>query len=134
MKTLNYTKAFPDKLIYRTKERLVYQEVLPNSPGTISAGMPQLCAGAMLVREAVALYHSQEDAQYFENEVVVRDSDYIRSVGKDVGLEAKMLNNIILLNDRFKVSSRLGGMLNHLDRLRSPEKLSNNASVTGGFR
>lgn len=108
-----------DRLISRTCRQLVAQQAIPLSPGRMSGDELQLCAGAILVREAVAMCRSQEFAHEFAREAITRDSDYIRRVGASIGLDETMVDCVIVGNDRLPSSTRLRGILEHIVRLGS---------------
>ena len=108
-----------DRLISRTCRQLVAQQTIPLSPGGMNGDELQLCAGAILVREAVAMFRSQEFAHKFAREAITRDSDYIRKVGASIGLHKPMVDCVIVSNDRLPPSTRLRGVLKHIVRLRS---------------
>ena len=121
MNILNGANDFPDDVISRTWQRLIRQGSVPESPGMVCDGTVHLCAGAVLVREAVAVHRSEEAAGRFEREVTVRGSDYIRRVGCGIGLDGEAVGKIIIANDRLPGHNRLAGMLAYLDRLRLQE-------------
>ena len=111
-----------DRLISRTCRQLMAQQTIPLSPGRMNGDEVQLCAGATLVREAVAMCRSQEFAHEFARESITRDSDYIREVGASIGLDETMVDCVIIGNDRLPSSARLRGTLEHIVRLRSVDR------------
>ncbi len=118
MNTLNNTNDFSNGLVFRAQQRLIDQGDVPKSPGITCGRRTHLCAGAVVVREAVALRQSEEAAEHFEHEVVAHDSGYIRNVGCEIGLDGEMVSKIILMSDGLPAHTRLAGMLAYLDHLR----------------
>ena len=112
--------GLPDCLVSRARRRLMRQDGVPLSPGESCGGSVRLCAGAVLVREAVALYRSERSAERFERNVTVRDSGYIRSVASSIGLDENMVGGVIIMNDRLPARARLEGVLGYLNLLRCP--------------
>ena len=98
------------------------QQTIPLSPGRMNGNKVLLCAGAVLVRQAVAMCRSQELAHDFERETITRDSDYIREVGASIGLDKTMVDCVIIENDCLPFSTRLRGTLEHIVRLRSVDR------------
>ncbi len=121
MNTQAASNSLPDALVLRARQRLNRQGDVPESPGDACGGMRWLCAGAVLVREAVAMYWSEDAAARFERRAVVLDSDYIRRTGSQVGLDPATVGGVVIVNDRLSRQARLSGMLAYLDQLRAPE-------------
>ncbi len=133
MNTLAGSNSLPGDLILRAQQRLIRQgDDVPESPGVARGGVHRLCAGAVLVREAVALYLSEDAAARFERRAVVRDSDYIRRIGSQVGLDPATVGGVVIVNDRLLQQARLSGMLAYLDRLRAPETASGPTACAAG--
>jgi len=104
----------------RTEHALAAQGWVPASPGIERAGQPVLCAGAMLVREAMALRGSPAAAAEFERKVVQRDRAFICEAARDVGLDVDVVRQRIAANDRVDGDVRLGAMIDQLRELRAP--------------
>ena len=106
----------PAALINRTCQHLVEQRTIPISPGRVDGEATLLCAGAALVREAVMMFRSEEDASAFEREVVANDSGYIREVGAKLGLASEMVDSVIITNDSLTPETRLAGTTEFLSQ------------------
>ncbi len=117
MDTLINTNNLSNNLIYRVRRRLMFQESIPESNGISYGGKTILCTGAIVVRELVALNQSEEVAEQFEQAVVSRGSQYIKSVGSESGLNGEMVGKIIGMNNKLPTYIRLSAMLRFLDHL-----------------
>ena len=105
------------KILDHTEQALLTQGWVPASPGCLIDGRPFLCAGAMLVREALAMKWSPAAAEWFAANVVDEDRDFICTVGTDVGLDGNMVRARIIENDALTADERLDGMIDQLRRL-----------------
>ncbi len=103
-------------LVERTCLQLRAQKEVPLSPGRHDEHKTMLCAGAALVKEAMSMLRSEADAVQFEREVVTRDSDYIREVGSELGLDLAVVDGAIIMNDNLCPSTRLFGTLEYLSK------------------
>lgn len=103
-------------LVRRACERLAAQRFVPKSPGRMDAGEVLLCAGAALVREAVAMRCSEREGDEFACNVVSCDSDYIRKIGAIMGLSPAMVSGAIIMNDSLPTRKRLTGVVSWFGR------------------
>ena len=98
--------------------RLTAQRFVPMSPGQVDRGDVLLCAGAALVREAVAIQCSEREGDEFARDVVGRDAAHIRKVGARVCLDPEMLSEVIIRNDSLPDRQRLEGVISWFGRCR----------------
>ncbi|MCH7540732.1 MAG: hypothetical protein IH999_10105 [Proteobacteria bacterium] len=97
-------------LLDRTVHALEEQAVVPLSPGQVAIEGQQLCAGAMLVKEALACDGRVEDARRFRQEVASRNTDYIKEVASTIGLNSDIVQAAIIFNDSLPPEERLPGL------------------------
>ena len=107
-----------DVIFERTERALKKQQDIPLSPGRACAGGQLLCAGAMLVHEALAVLRSPAEAQSFMHRVVNEDPSFIEDTGEQIGLDRMMVVQTKRLNDSLEDSDRLSGALRFLRSLR----------------
>ena len=105
-------------LVRRACDRLAAQRCVPMSPGRVDAGEVLLCAGAALVREAVANRRSEQEGDEFARDVVSRDSDHIREVGTLMGIDPAMVSDAIIMNDSLPARKRLTGVVSWFETYR----------------
>ncbi len=108
-----------DQLVDRTASALKAQKMVPLSPGRRIDDEAYLCAGAMLVKEAIGLLRSPGEAGAFADEVITRDSGYIRLKGAEIGLDEDMVDGMIISNDSLSPEDRLEGTLEHFACVRA---------------
>lgn len=77
-----------------------------------------LCAGGVLVMEAVGMCRSRDLAHEFARKAIKRGSDYIREVGSSIGLDETVVDSVIVDNDRLPSCRRLNGTVQQIVRLR----------------
>jgi hypothetical protein len=104
-------------VLERTEQALALQGCVPSSPGAEIDGRPVLCAGAMLVREAIAWRGCEAQAAAFEIEVVQRDRAFICAAGEKVGLDPEVVRRRIIENDAAAPAHRLVAMLAQIREL-----------------
>ena len=97
-------------LVANTCRELESQEVVPLSPGRMDQGTTTLCAGAALVKQATAMARSQRAAVEFAKTVVTQDSHYIWDQGAELGLDATLLERVVIHNNALKPEARLAGV------------------------
>lgn len=102
------------RLLRNACGRLRTQRFVPISPGMVDGGEILLCAGAALVREAVAMRRSEREGEEFAYEVVDRESSYIWKVGERMGLDPEMVSDVIVTNDCLPARQRLAGVFSRL--------------------
>lgn len=102
----------------RTERALTEQRVVPVSPGRLGGNGPLLCAGAMLVHEALAVLRSPAEACQFAHRVVCEESDFIVDTAGRIGLDRAMVAHWIIANDSLGQEDRLQGVLRSVRRLR----------------
>ena len=108
-----------DQLVDRTGSALKEQKMVPLSPGRCIGDEAYLCAGAMLVKEAIGLLRSAGEAGAFADEVITRDSGYIRLNGAEIGLDEDIVDGAIISNDSLSPEDRLEGTLEYFARVRA---------------
>lgn len=107
-----------DVIFERTERALTKQQDIPLSPGRVCADGQLLCAGAMLVHEALAVLRSSAEAQSFAQRVVNEGPSFIEDTGEQIGLDRMMVVQTKRLNDRLEDSDRLSGVLRSLKSIR----------------
>lgn len=107
-----------DVIFERTERALQKQQDIPLSPGRVCASGQLLCAGAMLVHEALAVLRSPAEARSFAERVVNEDTSFIEDTGEKIGLDRMMVVQTKHLNDSLGNSDRLSGVLRSLRSLR----------------
>ena len=105
--------------VSRALRALEAQRNIPLSPGQMDGDSVLLCAGAAFVKEAVALLRAPEYAEKFTRDVVWRDSEFISRIGCTIGLDERMVNEIVIVNDKLPGHDRLAGTHLHLSRIAS---------------
>lgn len=107
-----------DLIFKRTEEALREQRNVPLSPGQVCENGKIMCAGAMLVYEALKVLRSSEEANEFERRVVQEDDSFIENTGEQIGLDRDMVVMTKRMNDRLEDDNRLNGTIEHLQGLR----------------
>lgn len=107
-----------DVIFQRTERALEDQRGVPLSPGHVCENGTVMCAGAMLVHEALAVLRSPEEAHDFASRVVDEDGSFIEDTGELIGLDRDMVAMTKRQNDSFKDENRFHGALEHLRSLR----------------
>ena len=70
-----------DAIFERTERALKDQRNVPLTPGRVCENGTVMCAGAMLVYEALAVVSSSEKAREFARRVVQEDDSFIEDTG-----------------------------------------------------
>lgn len=107
-----------DIIFERTERALTKQQDIPLSPGRVCVAGQLLCAGAMLVHEALVVLRSPEEAQSFAGRVIKENSRFIEDTGEQIGLDRMMVMRSKRINDSLNESERLAGALRSLRSLR----------------
>lgn len=107
-------------ILKRTEDALTQQVDVPLSPGQVCESGHVLCAGAMLVHEALAVLRSPADAAEFVRRVTNEDCSYIENTGEAIGLDREMVIQTKHLNDTLDDEDRLAGTVRALRELRAP--------------
>lgn len=109
-----------DLIFKRTEEALTQQQDVPLSPGRKCANGQVLCAGAMLVHEALLVLQSAVEAAEFARRVTGEDPSFIEDTGELIGLDRDMVVETKRMNDSLVDENRLRGTINALRELRQP--------------
>ena len=107
-----------DTIFERTERALKDQRNIPLSPGRVCENGMVMCAGAMLVYEALAVIRSSAEAREFARRVVEEDDSFIEDTGEQIGLDREMVMMTKRANDTLENEERLQGTLEHLRSLR----------------
>lgn len=107
-----------DTIFERTESALKDQRHVPLSPGQVCENGMVMCAGAMLVHEALAVLRSSAEARQFARRVVEEEDSFIEDTGERIGLDREMVMMTKRANDRLENEERLQGTLEHLRSLR----------------
>lgn len=107
-----------DAIFQRTEYALKAQRNVPISPGSVCENGIVMCAGAMLVHEALVVLCSSEEAREFAHRVVQEDDSFIERTGEQIGLDKDMVAMTKRINDNLDDGNRLEGALEHLRSLR----------------
>lgn len=105
-------------IFQRTEEALKAQGKVPISPGIVVGNSTVMCAGAMLVHQALGVLRSQREADEFANKVTQESGTFIEDVGTMVGLDRNMVMMTKRLNDRQTAQARLPQMRQYFVGLR----------------
>ncbi len=90
------------------------QGSLPDSPCEATSRGTELCAGAWIVRAALADFHTEQEARAFEAELVgTGDTNRILAGARRVGLPIGFVRDAIALNDSTPKAQRVPTVLAH---------------------
>lgn len=108
-------------ILERTENALRVQQNVPLTPGMVCENGTDLCLGAMLVHEALAVLGSPGEAEEFAHRVVHEGGSFIEDTGERIGLDRTMVMMRKEINDGFESASRLEGVLEDLRSLRQAQ-------------
>lgn len=106
-------------ILDRTIGEIQKQGFLPESPCAFSDGRKVLCAGALIVREAIAQIHSQEEANFFEEKLFLsNDKTVIVETATKTGFPTPLVRDAIIMNDSLDQTIRVSSLIEHITTLR----------------
>jgi hypothetical protein len=123
-------KKRTSEILRATAKAIAAHRDLPRSPGIMVGSEPMLCAGAAVVYQAAIMAFGPKELYRLASDMINAGTGCILRKAAELGLDAKLVEFIVLNNDACADVDRHQRMAGLLNKLASGEDRYNEFSMT----